>query len=79
MPSVGELGIFEALADPRASIDALAAHRAAANARLKQGGPGMRLTQKHLVYTGVFALAVVILIMTLRPTGLIAEKSSERV
>jgi len=30
-------------------------------------------------YKDVFALAVVILIMTLRPTGLIAEKSSERV
>jgi branched-chain amino acid transport system permease protein len=30
-------------------------------------------------YKDVFALAVVIVIMTLRPTGLIAEKSSERV
>jgi branched-chain amino acid transport system permease protein len=30
-------------------------------------------------YKDVFALAVVIIIMTLRPTGLIAEKSSERV
>ena len=30
-------------------------------------------------YKDVFALAVVIIIMTFRPTGLIAEKSSERV
>jgi len=30
-------------------------------------------------YKDVFAFAVVILIMTLRPTGLIAEKTSERV
>src|SRR5713226_9709382 len=30
-------------------------------------------------YKDVFALAVIIVIMTLRPTGLIAEKSSERV
>jgi branched-chain amino acid transport system permease protein len=30
-------------------------------------------------YKDVFALAVVIIIMTLRPTGLIAEKASERV